>query len=133
MQLSETHDVLILGWEPEDWQTLASLQSQLHCAVGIAHSEDQAMSWVSQVMPCLVILTGSHLNWSESFVHSLRCTLPHRGMTIVALTDFHTPSWLYQEENPGFDGFLVKPVSHEIMASLMQSARARQQAFSAVR
>ena len=133
MQLSESHDVLILGGEPEDWQLLESLQCQLQCAVAIAQSEDHAMSWVKQTMPCLVILAGSYLDWSSSFVENLRCTAPHRKMTIVALTDFQAPSWLYQEENPGFDGFLVKPLSQDIMLSLVQSARARQQAYSTVR
>lgn len=90
-----------------------------------ANSEDQAVARVSQAPPYLVILTGDRQTWSHRLVHTLRNRAQAENITIVALTDCHSPSWLHQEENPGFDGFLVKPISGDILTSLVQSAWVR--------
>jgi DNA-binding NarL/FixJ family response regulator len=93
------------------------------------NTQDQAVVHASQAQPYLVILMGNRLNRAQSFIDQLRKTVNNRCITIVALTDVHAPSWLHQEENPGFDGFLVKPISGDVLSSLVQSAWARQ-AFS---
>jgi CheY-like chemotaxis protein len=118
--------VLVLGRQSDDLLGLESLLKRLRCSVAIASSEAQAMDQVSQDPPYLVILAGNHQNWSQALVHQLRNLGEASSITIVALTDSHTPSWLTQEENPGFDGFLVKPISGDILSSLIHSARARQ-------
>jgi AmiR/NasT family two-component response regulator len=59
-------------------------------------------------------------------VNQFRSLADTCGITIVALTDVHAPSWLRQEENPGLDGFLVKPLNRDILSSLVQSAWIRQ-------
>jgi len=125
MGLSENY-VLVLGQESDDLQALRSVLANLCCSVAIASSEDQAVSHISRVSPCLVILAGNHQIWSQTLVDRLRCNPSANWVTIVAFTDFHAPSWLHQDEHPGFDGFLVKPVTDDILTSLVQSARARQ-------
>ncbi len=76
--------------------------------------------------PFLVILTGDHQKWSHALLSKLRTHANAGQITLVALTDFHAPSWMRQEENPGFDGFLVNPISSEVLLSLVQSAYTRQ-------
>jgi AmiR/NasT family two-component response regulator len=118
--------VLILARKSDDLAPLKFLLRRLSYSVTVATSEEQAISEVMQSIPCLVILTGSHCAWSQSFVATLRGSTHAYGTTIVALTDCHAPSWLPQEENPGLDGFLVKPISIDILSSLVQSAFVKQ-------
>ncbi len=125
MGLAENY-VLVLGQESEDLQALRAVLATLCCSVAIASSEDQAMSHISCVSPCLVILAGNHQPWTQTLVDKLRYNPSANWVTIVALTDVYAPSWLHQDENSGFDGFLVKPVTDDILTSLVQSARARQ-------
>ncbi len=103
----------------------------LRCSIEVVNSVEQAMVRVSQTPPYLVILTGSRQNWSRTLVSQLRDHVNASNVTIVALTDVHAPSWQHQEENPGLDGFLVKPLSVDVLASLVQSAWARQTYCSA--
>ncbi|HEY9624732.1 MAG TPA: hypothetical protein V6C78_30680 [Crinalium sp.] len=117
--------VLVLEQHPDDWQTLEMLLKPLRCSVVVTNSIDQAIAKISQEPPYLVILTGSHQNWSYTLVKALRAQANAVHVTIVALTDVHAPSWQYQEENPGLDGFLVKPLSRDVVTSLVQSAWAR--------
>lgn len=84
------------------------------------------MRKAQQIPPYLVILAGNSYHCSHNLVHRFRSLNDRRSMTIVALTDFHAPSWLRQEENPGIDGFLVKPIDQDVLKSLLQSAWARQ-------
>ncbi|KGF71578.1 hypothetical protein DO97_17595 [Neosynechococcus sphagnicola sy1] len=118
--------ILVVDQESEDLHILESLLGRLRCAVVIAHSTAQALARASQAPPYLVILTGNHPGGSESLVSVLRSMDRQNNIMIVALTDVHAPSWLYQEENPGFDGFLVKPISGDVLTSLVQSAWVRQ-------
>jgi DNA-binding NarL/FixJ family response regulator len=92
----------------------------------VASSPDQAMARAVQAPPYLLILAGSQRSWSKALVHDFRNIASTCGITIVALTDFHAPSWLRQDENPGVDGFLVKPLNRDVLVSLVQSAWARQ-------
>lgn len=84
------------------------------------------MRKAQQIPPCLVILAGNPYSWSHGVVHRFRSVGDRCSMTIVGLTDFHAPSWLRQEENPGLDGFLVNPLNQDVLKSLLQSAWARQ-------
>jgi AmiR/NasT family two-component response regulator len=119
-------NVLVLGQQFDDLHPLASVLQAIRCSVAIANSEDQAIAHANQTQPCLIILAGNHYAWSPASVDKLRGVADRWGMTLVALTDFHAPSWITQEENPGFDGFLVKPVSGDVLTSLVQSAWVRQ-------
>ncbi|MEY3298763.1 MAG: hypothetical protein RLZZ597_2023 [Cyanobacteriota bacterium] len=93
----------------------------------IAHSADQALTQLRQGKPCLVILVDHHSqSWSHTLVRHLRQTLPATDMTIVALTDSTSPQWNHTEDTPELDGFLVKPLSLDIVKSLVESAHARQ-------
>jgi CheY-like chemotaxis protein len=117
--------VLVLSQQSDDLDILQSLLNRLCCAVSVASSEAQAVAQADQDPPYLVILSGDRRTWSQGLVRRLRTLNQAGNTTIVALTDCHAPSWLPQEENPGFDGFLVKPVSGDILSSLVQSARVR--------
>lgn len=125
MKLPQAY-VLVLDQQSTDLQMLQALLRHLRCSVVVATSEDQAVARASQTPPCLVILSGNRQNWSQSLVSKLRHLTTTSGATIVALTDFHAPSWLPQEENPGLDGYLVKPLNGDVLTSLVQSAWARQ-------
>lgn len=94
--------------------------------VKITNSEEQAVAQTVQEPPFLIILAGDYHHWSRSLLGQLRSPDNAHRITLVALTDFHAPSWMYQEENPGFDGFLVNPISSEVLLSLVQSAHTRQ-------
>ena len=73
----------------------------------------------------LVILSGNQHHRSVNLVQDLRTLANTRQATIVVLTDCHAPSWMPLEETPGLDGFLVKPLSNDVVTSLVQSAWAR--------
>jgi AmiR/NasT family two-component response regulator len=118
--------VLLLAQRSEDLQGLGFLLERLKCSVAIANSADQLVAQVDQNPPCLVILQSNDESWSQLIMDQLRSMINTANTTLVALTDCHAPSWLPQEQNPGFDGFLVKPLSREVLASLIQSASARQ-------
>lgn len=118
--------ILLLAQQTEELHGLDSLLKRLKCAVEIVSSADQAIDHVRHSPPCLVILQGNHKSWSQGLVRKLRVIADADNITLVALSDSHAPSWLHQEENPGFDGFLVKPLSGEVLFSLIQSASARQ-------
>lgn len=125
MELPQSN-VLILGNGAEELGELKSLLVEMQCSVAIAHSEDQAMTHADRRAPFLVILAGDYQRWSQSLLTQLRQRNTQDRVTIVALTDWHAPSWLHQEDCPDLDGFLVKPISSEILRSLIQSAWARQ-------
>jgi CheY-like chemotaxis protein len=118
--------VLLLTQRSEDLQGLGFLLERLRCSVAIVNSPEQLLAQVDQHPPCLVILQSSDDKWSQPIVQQLKTIIDTANTMLVALTDCHSPSWLLQEENPGFDGFLVNPISREVLSSLLQSAAARQ-------
>jgi AmiR/NasT family two-component response regulator len=128
---SSQNYVLILGQPSDDLQMLEALLEHLSCPMVFASSTDQVVAKVSQMAPYLVILAGDGQNWSQALVEDLRNAADTCETTIVALTDCNAPSWMHQEENPGVDGFLVKPISRDVLTSLVQSAWARQTYCSA--
>lgn len=122
--------ILVLDTQRQEagWQEMGgahSLLTQLRCPVFITGSAEQAVAKVRQVAPYLVILMGDGPNWSKALVNQLRQEEQAFGMTIVALTDSASPRWGQQEDNPGLDGFLVKPLSDEVLTSLVESALAK--------
>lgn len=118
--------VLVMSQGGDDFDRLDALLTQLRCPVEWAHSPEQAMWKAQQIPPCLIILDGNPCHWSQGVVHRFRSLGDRCSMTIVALTDFHDPSWLRQEENPGIDGFLVKPIDQDVLKSVVHSAWVRQ-------
>lgn len=92
----------------------------------VTDSTSHMLQVVSEAPPCLVILAGGHQHWSTAIVNQLRSITGFGASTIVALTDIHAPTWPRQEDNPGLDGFLVKPLDREVLTSLVQSAHVRQ-------
>jgi CheY-like chemotaxis protein len=118
--------VLLLAEQAEELLGLETLLERLRFTVEVADSAEQAIAKVSHTAPCLMILQGNR--WSHSFVRELRTLTDHT--MLVALTDYHAPSWRHQEENPGFDGYLVKPLSSDILSSLVQSASVRQRCLA---
>lgn len=101
------------------------LSTQVEGSIFVAHSADQAVARIEQSIPYLVILSGTHKNWPPAFVDRLRETVKPLGTTIVALTKSHEPSWPLQEEHPGIDGFLVEPISNDVLHLLVESAVAK--------
>lgn len=118
--------ILVLDYHSSDLQVLTPVLESLWCPFVITQSAEQALERIVQSPPCLVILIGHDYHWSSSLINTLRKTARTARVTIVALTDVHAPNWLRQEENPGLDGFLVKPLSREVATSVVQSAWARQ-------
>ncbi|MBW4517819.1 MAG: hypothetical protein KME11_21655 [Timaviella obliquedivisa GSE-PSE-MK23-08B] len=117
--------VLVLEQNSKDLQPLESLFHRLSCSMVVTDSPAQAVARASQVPPYLIILSGSQSAWSEELIHQFRHIADACDGTILALTDSHAPSWQRQEDNPGFDGFLVKPLHGDVLVSLLQSALAR--------
>ena len=128
---SSQNYVLVLGQPSDELQRLEALFEHLNCSMVFASSTDQVVAKASQVAPSLVILAGDGRNWSRTLVKDLRSAANTCETTIVALTDCNAPSWMHQEENPGVDGFLVKPLICDVLTSLVQSAWARQVCYSA--
>jgi AmiR/NasT family two-component response regulator len=122
--------ILLLAEHPRQVRVLMSLLGCSSYSVAIACSEEQAVVQVTEKTPFLIILAGDHQNWSHTLLQELRMGASTQPVTLVALTDFHAPSWIHQEENPGFDGFLVNPISSEVLSSLVQSAYTRQTCYS---
>jgi CheY-like chemotaxis protein len=117
---------LVLDPQHDDIRFLTALFESLRCPMVIANSADQVMATINQSPPSLVILAGNPQTLSQTWVSDLRTIADLFGITLLALSDCNAPSWIHQDENPGFDGFLVKPISDDVLNSLVQSARVRQ-------
>ena len=118
--------ILILAKHPRQVRVLISLLESSNFSVALAWSEEQARMQAKENPPFLVIFAGDHHSWSCSLLQDFRARATVHHITLIALTDFHSPSWIHQEENPGFDGFLVNPITSEVLFSLVQSAHTRQ-------
>lgn len=118
--------ILLLDQQCDDLQIVQSVLQKLCCSVFVANSIEQAVARIGQAAPYLVILSGDHQNSAQSLVHRLRQTIQKSGVTIVALTESHNPSWIHEEDYSGIDGFLVKPLSGDVLTTLVQSAWAKQ-------
>ena len=102
-----------------------SLSNHVGGSVFIARSAAQAVARIEESIPYLVILSGTYQSWSQAFINRLRETVKPLGTTIVALTRSHEPTWSFQEEHPGIDGFLVEPISKDVLHLLVESAAAK--------
>ncbi len=123
---STQSDILLLAKQSREVSVLSSLLKYSHYTVASMNSEEQAIAQIERKPPFLIILAGDTQHWSQPLLKELRHVANVHRITLVALTDFHTPHWRHQDENPGFDGFLVYPLSGEVLSSLVQSAHARQ-------
>lgn len=116
--------ILLLAPQIEELQGLESLLQQVAFEVEIVDTADQALAKASQHPPCLVILQ-EHFR-SDTTIHKLRTIANADRMTLVIVTETDSPSWLHQDQHPEVDGFLVKPLSSDVLFSLIHSASARQ-------
>lgn len=116
--------ILLLAPQIEELQGLESLLQQIALDVEIVDTADEALARVSQSLPCLVILQ-EHLR-SAATIHQLRTIAQPDRLTLVIVTETDSPSWLHQEQHPDVDGFLVKPLSSDVLFSLIHSASIRQ-------
>lgn len=124
--MKTTHDyVLVLDQKPDDLQSVDALLQVLQCPTLVANSAEQVMARANHDVPYLMILVGNHRNWSAQLVNDLRHASDAVGGTILSLTDVYAPAWANFEDNPGFDGFLVQPLSQDILVSLIQAAWAK--------
>jgi CheY-like chemotaxis protein len=123
---SSSNNILLLAKQPRELRVLSSLLRHSSYSVTSASSEEQALAQMTRRSPFLIILAGDHQCWSQALLKEVRIYASTHRTTFVALTDFHTPRWMHQEENPGFDGFLVYPLSNDVLSSLVQSAHTRQ-------
>jgi AmiR/NasT family two-component response regulator len=88
----------------------------------LAASAEHAVEHARQAAPCLVILVGDDQAWFKDQVRALRYSTDAPTMTIVALTDSTAPRWQASPDLLELDGFLVKPLTDDILTSLVQSA-----------
>lgn len=118
--------ILVLDPERHGNRDVHPLEADLQYPVYVASSTEQAVKRVRQAPPCLVILVGNNFqDWSPPLVSHLRQNTYTADMTIVALTDSTSPQWNHQEDYPGLDGLLVKPLGPDVLRSLVESAFAR--------
>lgn len=117
--------ILMLGHHLGADLALQSISTQVEGPVFVAQSAEQAVARIEQGIPYLVILSGTDQNWTPAFIDRLRETVKPLGTTIVALTQSHEPSWSPQEDHPGIDGFLVEPLSQDVLHLLVESAVAK--------
>jgi DNA-binding NarL/FixJ family response regulator len=102
------------------------LAAQFPYPVFVTDSAEKAVNKAMQVPPCLVIVVGDDVqDVGRKLTEQLRQAFQPADMTIVALTNAASPQWNHHDEIPGLDGLLVKPVSNEILNSLVESAFAR--------
>ncbi|MBE7380836.1 MAG: hypothetical protein F6J95_005450 [Leptolyngbya sp. SIO1E4] len=118
--------VLVLD-EQQRWLPQADLPlASDHCPFVVAASAEHAVEQARQATPCLVILIGENHAWFKHQVHALRHSTHATSMTIVALTESASPNWQPERDMLDLDGFLVKPVTDDVLMSLVQSAIIKQ-------
>ena len=119
--------ILVVDPQHREIPAFPPTRLDLDYPVFVVNSTEQAMGRLNQGFPCLIILIiDDGQEWLRSSIEQLREMTDVRAMTIVALTDATSPEWQYDEDMPDVDGFLVKPLSLDILKSLVASATARQ-------
>lgn len=124
MDTSEGY-ILLIGQQKEACFPFQFLLRQFGVSLVAVSTLDQAITHLKQRPPYLVILSGSRAHDSLGVVYRLRETAKPAEVTIVALTETHDPRWSPQEDHPGLDGFLVKPLSADVLNSVIASALAK--------
>lgn len=118
--------ILVLEQQPSyDSRLLSMLLDVWRSPLVVASSTNQVLDRIRYLPPSLVILIGNHESWPNQFSHQLRKEANLLGCTILALTDAASPSWPGQDDGSIFDGFLVKPLSSDVLTSVLQTAQAR--------
>lgn len=92
----------------------------------VADSADHVVEQARQMNPRLVILVGENPIWLENQVKALRQSAQTSPMTIVALSESGSPKWQSADKASDLDGFLVQPLTDDILVSLLQSAMIKQ-------
>ena len=118
--------VLVIDLQLDDLLVLQTLLRQLHYPSVVACTAHQALRYAQYLSPSLMILANQTPQWTESYLQRLRTITGHQHATLLLLGDQHDPHWLPMEDNPGLDGFLVKPLSYDVLASVMESTLAKQ-------
>lgn len=96
------------------------------CEFVVANSAEHAVAQTRQSTPCLVILVGEDHTWFKKQVCALRHSANASPMMIVALTESSSPRWQSEKDVLDLDGFLVKPLTDDVLVSLVQSAIVKQ-------
>lgn len=118
--------ILVLEQQPShDSRLLSMLLDVWRSPLVVASSTTQVLDRIRYLPPSLVILIGNHESWPHQFASQLRQEANSLGCTILALTDATSPSWPGQDDRSIFDGFLVKPLSSDVLASVLQTAQVR--------
>ncbi|MEL7332511.1 MAG: hypothetical protein AAFN12_09680 [Cyanobacteria bacterium J06560_2] len=99
------------------------LAKTLSCPVVTIASPTQALDLAKSAPPYLVILSGDDDQaWSSRIARQIRQQVQPESVLIVALTESSNCSWQPNEDNAGIDGFLVEPISAEVLDTLNESA-----------
>lgn len=117
--------ILLVGQPRETGSPVRSFLRQFKAASVMVSTVDQALTHVQQHAPYLVILSEPQTHCSPDLMHRLREITRPAGTTIIALTEPNDPRWSPQEDYPGLDGFLVKPLSPDVLSSVVASALAK--------
>lgn len=118
--------ILVLEQQPSQDSCLLSMLLDIwRSPLVVASSTTQVLDRIRYLPPSLVILIGNHESWPNQFSLQLRQQANSLGCTILALTDATSPSWPGQDDGSIFDGFLVKPLTSDVLASVLQTAQAR--------
>ena len=126
LESSASDYILVLEQQPsQDSRLLSMLLDVWRSPLVVASSTNQVLDRIRYLPPSLVILIGNHESWPNHFSLQLRQEANSFGCTILALTDAASPSWPGQDHGSIFDGFLVKPLSSDVLASVLQTAQAR--------
>ncbi|MEB3272775.1 MAG: response regulator [Prochlorothrix sp.] len=105
------------------------LQMENPEAIAVAHSVDEAVTWIRNAPPYLMIVVEQQEPRMAQLVEECRQEQGHNPVTIVGLSRHDNPTWGNHEANPGFDGFLVHPISPAVLLLLIQSAQLRQTCY----
>ncbi len=108
--------ILVVDPQRQEMSATSSTTFDLECPVLVVNSTEQAMGRLNQGFPWLVILIMDNgQEWLRSSIQQLRQVTATTDMTIVALTDATNPEWTYGDDMPDVDGFLVKPLTLDIL------------------
>ncbi|MEO1095135.1 MAG: hypothetical protein AAFX01_09565 [Cyanobacteria bacterium J06638_28] len=125
--MKSSQDYVLVLDEQQQWLAKADLPLLSEpCEFVVANSAEHAVQQARQSAPCLVILVGEDHTWFRKQVYALRHSANASPMMIVALTESSSPRWQLEKDVLDLDGFLVKPLTDDVLISLVQSAIVKQ-------
>ncbi|MEL6159099.1 MAG: hypothetical protein AAFQ40_13280 [Cyanobacteria bacterium J06623_5] len=133
MEYSQDY-ILVIGQSSREMLSAAPAVSQtitqaLNCPVVTMTSPVQAVEKAQVNPPYLVILSDDDgQTWTPNIARQIRQSVGSRSVVIVALTTSSECSWPLSdnsETHAGIDGFLVEPMSSDILCALHESAIAK--------